>query len=213
MGILEAIILQWQSTHYVQLFAMFCTLGFAWFAGSESKLAWLFGMCNFGISGSVALVNGDYVRGGFFALFFVISVWGVYHWFNNKLYIGRLQRSEHFFMFALTLATVVLICSVLHLTGRPPQIMNVTFYGFGILAIYMTLNKALETWFYWAIINVASAYLSLQYERYLGLALILLYIPLTVRGLYIWTNRYYAQLGQRAEQEESNLALKSIIKR
>ena len=202
---IELIITQWKNASIPELVGLFCTLAFAWFAGSENKIAWLFCAVNLGISVVLFSMDGEHLRGTLCAILFMMSLWGYYLWHKrtvDNLFITRVNNHRHIILFSLTLCLALLISTLSFVYTGDARIIHVAFYSFGVLVLYFTINKDIEAWFYWAIINITSAYLAMQNQNYLGLSVLLLYVPLTIRGLYIWTNRYYNLLGKRMEKAE-----------
>jgi nicotinamide mononucleotide transporter len=64
---------------------------------------------------------------------------------------------------------------------------------FSLLATYMEINKVLEAWVYWLILNLASIWL--YHDRNLDIyaVLIALYSVLSVWGFISWRNSYLSQ--------------------
>ena len=138
---------------------------------------------------------------GFYAL---MGVWGWLRWHrregDNANPIVRWQLSRHL---RIVVGCAVTALGVGYIAGNYSDAQRPMFDAFttvfSFLATYLEINKVLEGWVYWIVLNLASVWLYQDRQLDIYAGLIAVYAVLSVWGLRSWWLSYQEQQAGRRD--------------
>lgn len=157
----------------------------------------------FGIVGSLLsvylFVNAKLYFEAFLYLFYAaMGLWGWLRWHRkqaeNDNPVVRWRIQAHCLAIALCSSIALAMgYGALSFTDAERPFFDATTTVFSFLATFMEINKILEGWIYWIVINVASIWLYQDRSLDIYAMLIGLYAALSVWGFFSWRKTYLAQ--------------------
>ena len=192
---------QWQNADVSFFLTTIASLGFAWFAAKGSAVSWGFGLLNAIVSLTLSMLHSSFIHNLAMLLFLFLCAWGLYTWkygIDRAFRINKIIISTHIKAISSIVIGSILLYTASYFYEGEINLYFAVHFSASMVCIYLTIRRILEVWFYWASVNVVHAFMLLQLEQYLSLSVILIYIPLMVRGLYRWNARYYEQLEDHA---------------
>lgn len=160
-----------------------------WYAAFFSTLIYIFLFWN------VSLVMESLLN----AYYLVMAVYGWTQWRGkvNDYEDVRIQRwslQKHLIAIAIIICMTLLTGTLLGKnTGAAlPYLDSFTTWA-AVVTTYMVTQKVLENWIYWLIINPLSIYLYLDRGMVLTALLFVVYVIMSIIGLYTWSQRYRKQ--------------------
>jgi nicotinamide mononucleotide transporter len=182
----------------VEILATAANLIYIVFLIREKIICW-----SFGIAGSIlsiylfvdAKLYSEAVLYGFYA---IMGCWGWIQWHkrieadNNPV----VRWSLSFHWWALLLGSIVALglgYGAHNFSDAERPLVDAFTTVFSLLATYMEINKVLETWVYWLILNLVSIWL--YHDRALDIYAVLIgcYGLLSVWGFLSWRRAYRLQ--------------------
>ncbi|WP_371192800.1 nicotinamide riboside transporter PnuC [Glaciecola sp. SC05] len=189
------VIEQWQQQSLFEVYAVILSVAYVWLAAEESIWCWpaallstsLFAYVFWDVSLLFQLLLNLY--------YLVMAVIGFMHWrrSNNQGFVTlQMPPKLHYILIcsgiALTLLVTVLATSFAQAWfGYDLLYLDAGITMFSLLATYLTVNKYLQSWIYWSIINFLSMYLFITNGLYLTTLLMLIYIVIAIRGYINWS--------------------------
>jgi len=157
----------------------------------------------FGIAGSLLSIYlfidvRLYSEAFLYFFYAVMGVWGWLHWHRrNAMHqnpVIRWRPESHLRSIVIACALATGLGYTMHFYSdaeRPVFDAFITVFSF--LGTYLEINKVLEAWIYWLLINLASMWL--YHDRSLDIYAVLIgiYSVLSVWGYLDWRKSYYAQ--------------------
>ncbi|WP_234401228.1 nicotinamide riboside transporter PnuC [Pseudoalteromonas sp. T1lg23B] len=111
---------------------------------------------------------------------------------NTKLPISAWPVKHHALIIAVTVFVSIISVLLAKLAGYYDQLAYLDFLTafFSIVATYLLVNKVLENWLYWIVINTATMYLFLVKGYYATLVLSVIYTIMACWGYKYWYENY-----------------------
>lgn len=180
---------------------------YIYFAAQNDHRCWYWGILSCGLWMVVTFVVYDLYADGFLNLFYVIMGFiGLYQWKNGGSDGGELEISKlsPFQIIWISLSGITLSLLAGFFLGQYTA-ATATYWDsfttvFSIIATFLLIDKKVENWPLWVIVN--SAYIGLYFHREAWLFMILftVYNILAIYGWYSWNKKRKHNLFLR-EQE------------
>ena len=179
--------------------AVVLAIAYLLLAIKESSLCWYAAFFSTAI---YVWIFGDvslYMESALNVYYMAMAVYGWYQWQfggtqNNRLSISRWNRSQHINAILL-IAIASLVSGYILATrtdSRLPYLDSFTTWA-ALLTTVMVARKVIDNWLYWIVINSASIYLYWDRELYQTVALLMLYIVLSIIGYRFWLKSLHEQ--------------------
>lgn len=160
-----------------------------WYAAFFSTLIYIFLFWN------VSLVMESLLN----AYYLIMALYGWTQW-RGKVYEHRDVRiqlwslQKHVIAIAIILSLTLITGTLLgkNTNAALPYLDSFTTWA-AVVTTYMVTQKVLENWIYWLVINPLSIYLFLDRGMVLTALLYVVYIIMSLVGLYTWVLRYRKQ--------------------
>lgn len=186
------------TTLLVEILATSASLLYVVLMIRENIACWFFGIGSSVLSIYLFFDVQLYSEAMLYSFYAVMGVWGWIHW-------HRREEQDHNpvlrWQLALHLQAIVLACIIAlglgytleHFSDAQRPLFNAFTAVFSVWGTYLEINKVLEAWLYWLIINVASVWLYHDRDLDLYAALIALYSVLSIWGYWRWRHTYRLQ--------------------
>jgi nicotinamide mononucleotide transporter len=123
-----------------------------------------------------------------------MAIVGFMHWHktNDKGFVAlHMPLKLHFTIIASGLLLTLMVTFLAKSYAQEWFGYNLLYLDAGItmfslLATFLTVNKYLQSWMYWSIINFISIYLFIDNKLYLTVVLMVIYIVIAARGYINW---------------------------
>ena len=199
-GVLQTSTLEW--------IAVITGLMSVWFSMKENILVYPFGIVSVLIYVYFGLQYQLYADMGVNSYYFVMSVYGWYHWTNTKddsaTQIPITQNSNKDWVISgviLVSSFLILVFVLMNFTDSDVPIWDATTTCFAILGMWLMAQKKLENWIAWIITDL----ISIPLYFYKGLVLtsfqFLFFTGLAVAGYLTWKKSIYAKKEQLLEHQ------------
>lgn len=164
----------------------------------EKIACWLFGISSSLLSIYLFVEVRLYAEAVLYGFYAVMGVWGWMQW-------HRRMEHDHVpvvrWRIALHLRAIALACLVAlglgyameHFSDAQRPVFNAFTAVFSVWGTFLEINKVLEAWLYWLIINVASVWLYHDRDLDIYAVLIGFYSALSIWGYWRWRRTYQAQ--------------------
>lgn len=124
----------------------------------------------------------------------VLAVYGLWKWSSGegpRRPIGTWPVSRHILMIGACVAAALLVAPLLRENGTSDWPLTDSLVAFlGLFASWLTARMKLENWMYWIGIDVVSLYLYTVQGHPVIALMFLVYLVLSVAGLYSWWQQY-----------------------
>lgn len=195
-SIIEGIIQGVIQTSTLEWIAVATGLMSVWFSMKENILVYPTGIISVLIYVYLAFQYKLYADMGVNAYYFVMSVYGWYHWLDTEdekeqIPVTINNKKEHIISLTLLVSSFVILSLVLHnFTDSDVPIWDATTTAFAILGMWLMARKKLESWIAWIVTNI----ISVPLYFYKGLVLtsfqFLVFTILAFMGYLAWKKSY-----------------------
>jgi nicotinamide mononucleotide transporter len=130
--------------------------------------------------------------------YLIMAVYGWHQWSNNfdkteipELAIIRWTAKQHFAAIGVVLSLTFTSGWLLseYSTSALPFLESFTAWG-AVITTYMVVQKVLENWLYWIVIDGTSVFLYFDKELYLTALLFTAYVVIVCFGFWEWLKHY-----------------------
>lgn len=182
----------------VEVLATLANLAFLVFLIREQIICWSFGIIGSLLSVYLFLGAKLYSESVLYFFYAVMGVWGWLRWHrqeaadNNPVITWPLTRHAKVVPVTALLALGVGF-TMAYLTDAERPLFDAFTTVFSFLATYMEIQKVLEAWLFWLVLNLASIWL--YHDRNLDIyaLLIAVYSVLSVVGFMRWRRSFRTQ--------------------
>lgn len=189
------LICDWLDSHHsscVEVIGFLTGIVNVWLVTRQSILSWPVGLINAAMYMVVFGRAGLYSDTGLQAVYFVLSLYGWWHWWQGGPQHGELPVSRTSSATALVLAPVAVVIwlSLWQLTARIPGAaiphLDAALVSASLIAQWMMTRKLLEHWLVWIAVN--AVYVGLFFNRHLPLTAVLysVFLFLAILGYRKW---------------------------
>ncbi len=185
----------------VEVLATLANLAFLVLLIREKVICWSFGIVGSLLSVYLFLGAKLYSESVLYFFYAVMGVWGWIRWHrqaaqdSNPVIVWPLARHLKLVPITVLLALGVGF-TMAYLTDAERPLFDAFTTVFSFLATYMEIQKVLEAWLFWLVLNLASIWL--YHDRNLDIyaLLIAVYSVLSVVGFLRWRQSYLQQQAQ-----------------
>ena len=191
LNILDAL----QALHWSEAGAVLFGVLYLVYAIREHPICWFLGIISCALWAYAAFVLLNLYVDALLQLFYIgMSIWGIYHWRRGgakKLPVTTMTFREHIVLitFGLALSWAVGYWFDRY-TAAAATYLDAFTTVFSILTTVLVVQKKLENWLYWLVIDVVYVYLYWSRGGYLFTLLFLLYLVLAIDGFRQWRRSY-----------------------
>lgn len=189
---------EFSAAQVVEVLATLANLAFLVFLIREQVICWSFGIVGSLLSVYLFLGAKLYSEAVLYFFYAVMGVWGWLRWHrqaaqdNNPVVTWPLAR--HLRVVPVTaLLALGLGFAMAWLTDAERPLFDAFTTVFSFLATYMEIQKVLEAWLFWLVLNLASIWLYFDRNLDIYALLIAVYSVLSVVGFLRWRRSYLAQ--------------------
>lgn len=165
-------------------------------AAQENKWCWVWGNISCAILAWLSYHDFLLYADALLQLIYVaMGFWGLYQWTSGTTHTAKRIASWHWTRHLLVIAIGIFISYPLgfalqHYTIAAATYLDAFTMVFSLVATWLTLNKILENWLYWMVINLIYIYLYTIRDGYLFAILSLIYLIISVKGYYDWKRTF-----------------------
>ncbi len=182
----------WFEQHIIEILASLLGIAGVWLTTRQNIWCWPVGLLNVVLSMFVFFQSKLYYDFILQIFYFVLTVYGWYHWvfgkkYTPKLPVRRLKMRYLFIAFAVTIVSVVVLGKIaeLYTDASLPYWDALTTTG-GIIATLWMARKIIENWIAWVFIDVLCTVIYIYKELYAFSVLYLIFAILAVIGYKEW---------------------------
>ena len=187
------------ASNYILIFEIVATLtGLVFIIGlvSEKVWAWPLGIISTFLMSFVLYDSKLYSETILYAIYTIAGFYGWYSWAKGGIDL-KIQKKSIPWHIAILVAGALLAFLVAYIMGKytdaaRPQVDAITSV-FGVFATILEAKKILRTWLYWIGINLVSFWLYYDREINIYLALLVIYLILSIYGYFQWRNKMESQ--------------------
>lgn len=157
----------------------------------ERITCWAFGIIGSLLSVFLFLEARLYSESLLYLFYAAMAVWGWLRWHGQQAVadnpVIRWQFAQH--LRAIIMAALLALglgCSLHFYSDAERPLFDAFTTVFSFLGTYLQINKVLESWLYWIVINLASVWLYLDSGLAVYAALMVFYALLSVSGYLQW---------------------------
>ena len=169
------------------------SLFYIYFATQNKIVCFVFGLFASGLWAYHDFANLNLKFDGFLQLFYVaMSVWGLYKWKkgtsnNDELPITSMNLKEHFLVIFISLVLGVGLAWITRniMETALPYLDAITT-AFAIVVTYMLIQRKLENWIYWILIDAAYIYIFINQDAPMLAGIMGVYTLLAIYGYNEW---------------------------
>ena len=168
------------------------SLVYVFLAAKNLRLCFVFGLLGSGLWAYHDFANLNLKFDGCLQIFYVImSIYGLYRWRvgakEEELPITRMSLRDHLLMLGagVVISVVVAYVSSFLFTTELPY-LDATTTGMSIVATFFLINRKLENWIYFIVIDLAYIYIYGQSSAYLLVGIMVVYIVVAIIGYISW---------------------------
>ena len=196
-NLLEQLLNAIQNLHWAEIIAVFFAILYLVYAAKGKVICWVFGIISCVFWAYAAFYLYDLYVDALLQLFYVvISFFGIYQW----LYGG--EKKKNLEVTSLTSKQHVLIISVGFIltgivgyffdtyTSAAATYLDSFTTTFSIITTFLVIQKKIDNWIYWFIINSVYVYLYWIREGYLFSFLFIVYLVIIVFGYFEWKKEF-----------------------
>lgn len=196
MGQVFAIVLeQWQQQSLFEVFAVILSVVYVALAANKSIWCWPAALVSTSLFAYV-FWDVSLLFQLFLNLYYLLmAVVGFIHWHKNSddgFISLNMPIAAHLSIIFGGCALSVLVVFIAETSagqwfGYELLYLDAAITMFSLLATYLTVNKYLQSWIYWTIINAVSMYLFISSGLYLTAILMVIYIVIAIKGYANWS--------------------------
>ncbi len=190
-----------QAMRYSELLAVVTGLLYILFAARGSIWCWLFGFISSSLWAYAALVHFKLYADFFLQLVYVAAaVYGWLVWNRHRqqqkdiIKVSTMKWTDHLFIIgAGTVLSVISTLLLIRFTDAQMPWLDTFTTVFSLLTTWLIIQRKIENWIYWIVIDIV--YIYLYYERggYLFMLLFIVYTLLAVAGYLNWRKQFRQQ--------------------
>ncbi|MEO9534074.1 MAG: nicotinamide riboside transporter PnuC [Crocinitomicaceae bacterium] len=189
-GFIEGLI----ATSLIEWIAVATGVAYVILAARKSIFCWVFAIISSGIY-MYLCISVDYILESFLQFFYVImAIVGWVMWNKSKLDNYPIVKwKPNFHVFNIGVSAV--ICLVLgyyfdESTDQAYPYLDAFTTVFSLAATYMVMQRVLENWIYWIVIDIAGMFLYAAKGFYLSAVLYFAFTIIAVFGYLAWRKKY-----------------------
>jgi nicotinamide mononucleotide transporter len=162
----------------------------------QNTWCWVFGGISTAILTWLSFNAGLYMQSALNATYFGLSIYGWFSWRaggsdDGQLQVTRWPLSVH----AIAIPAIILVAVINGYllsanTDADAAYLDATIAWAAIWTTFMAARKVLENWWYWLVIDIASAWIFWAQELPLVALLYLFYIAMIPFGIKNWTRSW-----------------------
>lgn len=178
---------------WIEIGAVVFSLLYVVFAARARAICWIFGIIGCVLWAYAAFVLYDLWIDGLLQVFYVgISFLGIYQWkyggaAKKELGISSMSVQEHgMVIIGGLLLTVPIGYFFAEYTPAAATYIDAFTTVFSIICTFLVIQKKLENWLYWVVIDLVYIYLYVIRGGYLFALLFVLYVLIALRGYFAW---------------------------
>lgn len=147
---------------------------------------WIFGIISSLFFIKICIENNLFVQSFLQLIYVILGIYGFFNWKNSETQIQTLsQKTRVLYLLSYILISIIL-GFILGFTNQKAPFLDSFIGVFGILATYLTIQKFVENWIIWIVINMLSILLFMQQELYFSSILFALYLFVSILGYINW---------------------------
>lgn len=174
----------------VEVFAVIASLLYLLAAMVRARICWIFGGVSNILYGVLCLSSALYAETMLQLVYLVLAIWGWFKWADSVSGQGMVYRSSTNTLLVQLVLTGLfsLVCGYLldRLSDAFMPFLDSAILCFSLLATRLTIDRKIENWLLWLLIDVAAMYLYFARDLTLSSALYLLYALLCIPGYILW---------------------------
>lgn len=185
----------WLTAHgssCAELFGFITGVLNVWLVTRENIWSWPLGVLNAVFYMVVFARTGLYSDTGLQVVYFVLSLYGWYHWLrggpqHESVVVTRTPQRQWMILAAIAVATWFLLSSITkRLPGAAMPHLDAALVATSLVAQWMMTRKLLENWILWIAVDVV--YIGLFINRQLPLTAVLytVFLGLAILGYFQW---------------------------
>jgi len=187
--------------HWTEIGAVVFAIAYLILTARESVWCWFWGILSCTLWAYAAFFLYDLYVDALLQIFYIIiSFLGLYQWLygsseKKALPITWLSRREHFGVIIVgLLATLFVGYSFSEYTSAAATYWDAFTTVFSIMITFMVIQKKIDNWLYWLVIDTVYVFLYWSRGGYLFALLFVAYLVIVVLGFFQWR-------GQLAEEK------------
>lgn len=189
-GIIETSLIEW--------LAVLTGVAYVILAARKSIFCWIFAIISAGLYVYICY-TADLLIESFLQLFYVLmGIFGWIMWNNKKAEqypIVTWRKDFHFLNIAVSTVIFLIVGYYFELnTSQDYPYLDAFTTVFSLAATYMVMQRVLENWLYWIVIDIAGMFLYAGKGFYLSAVLYLLFTILALIGFIKWRKTFKLQL-------------------
>jgi nicotinamide mononucleotide transporter len=194
----STVTVDWSTTLIVEILATCASLLYILLMVRENIACWVFGISSSLLSIYLFIDVRLYSEAALYAFYAAMGVWGWLQW-HRRMEVDRnpvVRWRIHLHLRAIVFGGLVALglgYVMQNFSDAQRPAFNALTTVFSVLGTYLEINKVLEAWVYWLIINVASIWLYHDRDLDIYAALMVLYSALSVWGYWRWSRTYRMQ--------------------
>lgn len=193
---LDQLLLELGGLHFVDYSGLIFGILYVFFATKERAICWVFGgISSLSIAYAGFVLYKLYSDGILNIIYFLFAIWGLRNWLggqaNSPVSVSRMDRRAHLYYILISLCAAIPMAVLFSLfTEASLPWLDALTTSFALGATILTIQKKLENWIYWIIIDLV--YIGIYYSQgaYLFAILFVVYVILAVQGFISWKRSY-----------------------
>jgi len=193
---IESIITGVQQTSAIEWIAVITGILSVWFSLKENILVYPVGIISVLIYVYLAFNYKLYADMGVNAYYFLMSVYGWYHWTDtngdrDQIPVSLNTTKDHLITLLLLLSSFAILASVLSFaTDSDVPFWDAATTSFAIVGMWLMAQKKLESWIAWIITDLLSIPLYFHKGLVLTSFQFFLFTTLAIGGYFAWRASY-----------------------
>ena len=167
-------------------------------AAKEKASCWIFGIISCGCIAYKDITEYHlYADAGLQLFYVVMGVIGLIQWFrmdqqrDHMLSIKKLPLRSHVLIMIIGMLISIPFGYLLnHYTDAAFSYLDSVTTVFSIIATILLIQKYLDNWYYWIVIDIVYVYLYISRGGVLFAFLMIIYTMIACYGLYAWLKKY-----------------------
>lgn len=167
-------------------------------AARKSVYCWVFAIVSSGVY-MYLCISVDLILESFLQFFYVVMAllgWAMWHKSKTDEY-PIVKWTTNFHLFNIGVSTVICLVLGYYFDGFTDQAypyLDAFTTVFSLAATYMVMQRVLENWIYWIVIDLAGMLLYAAKEFYLSSVLYFAFTIIAIFGFLAWKKKYNSQL-------------------
>ncbi len=187
-------IIQWIQENIWEFSGIICSLLGVHFSIQQQLAAWIWNILGSILFGILFYQHGLYSDMELQVFFIAMGIYGFYQWKKEEPNWKAEKSSNQLLILGITLAIIYgLVVGFLHsrLTNLVSfAYLDATLTGLSIFGTWLAINKKIENWTLWIIIDAIYVLMYIQKALWGTSLLYVLFILLAIRGLNQWKKNF-----------------------